>query len=98
MKHKHTPGPYHVELDGCRTSLGLPIIAASNNHLIAEMSSRNEGNAYLLAAAPEMLNVLEIINGVLPEMARILHEHGFRDFSEEINGVREAISKAKGGK
>ena len=58
MTTPHTPGPWKYNLDGCPTSMGLPIVQAKNGHLIADLCTHNEGNARLIAAAPEMAELL----------------------------------------
>jgi hypothetical protein len=62
MKTAHTPGPWIVE---SVENKGQSTIVDNNDHLVAEVYSdscnqlEEDANARLIAAAPDMLNVLK---------------------------------------
>ena len=58
---KHTTGPWKFNMTGCLTSHGLPTINKSNGHLLASLADTNEANARLIAAAPDLLAALQLI-------------------------------------
>ena len=86
---KHTPGPWHVETSysesGVVTSLG---IHSSNGAAPATFA-----NAYLMAAAPEMLDVLiEVLS---------YHANTYAEWRDETEmhiytRIKDVIAKAKG--
>lgn len=97
---KHTPGPWKVNqhpLNGSiqimastPTKLGdLPVVAELGGSTV--MTARKElANANLIAAAPEMLQLLEYVRDYIVD----LDLKGF----ELIKGdLRKTIAKAKGG-
>ena len=86
---KHTPGPWYR--DGQRSdSMGSAIIRGANGFEVANsrswIVSEYEANANLIAASPEMYELLKTINTVgrlslengIPVMARVI------ELSEEI--------------
>lgn len=82
-KSKHTPGPWR--LNGNRTitvgDFGKP------GSFIAEV--KNDANARLIAAAPELLEALEWL------LHHVVRTQGLD--GPELNHVRETIAKATGG-
>jgi hypothetical protein len=97
---KHTPGPWFSHID-----LKEPVITAQGAvyepqvALVSEIDGETEANAYLIAAAPEMLEALHAV-------AQLAHNGGFPDMSaDELrkllfacgNRAMIAISKATGG-
>lgn len=105
--NKHASGPWSIE--HCRNDDGSPFISISGNGPtgtwladIQPPSINGEtpvigplqiANAHLIAAAPDLLCMLErVLDGVLrlPEIPRTL-------CSLDIEQARKAIAKAKGG-
>lgn len=61
---KHTPGPWTTEdcTDGIAIESGGKYIADVHYHIAGAMSAQEtQANAALIAAAPEMLEVLEML-------------------------------------
>ena len=93
MKTKHTPGPwrlhYYGEIVGAQEKPGacVTVVCAPN-----ESNPCREANARLIAAAPELLTMLD----------RLLSEYLTRDSREghvallTIEQARAAITKARG--
>jgi hypothetical protein len=94
---KHTPGPWRAEAEGCLTSHSLPVIVKSNGHLVAQLCDRNVANARLIAAAPELLEALQLCK-------RALYSGYMSETSENRSGIYSnayevadaTIRKAKG--
>ncbi len=90
MTSKHTPGPWHVtplELgDGFSVYHNGPILYVKNNTHGAENA---KANAYLIAAAPDMLNALKGIIEYL-ETGRV--DGVFRDDKQMAQACRAAIA------
>jgi hypothetical protein len=95
----HTPGPWHAE---CRDG-DMRIIAVEDDQRIARInedmidandmpsySSEAHANARLIAAAPEMLNALELALVTIRRLAKTDSANGTMDV------VRAAITKATG--
>ena len=98
---KHTPGPWSVGV----TSDGgeIDIIAADGWFVSVACDSVGEGdteaNAHLIAAAPDMLEALElaVAIGIVPVTSA--SEGGAAKFSEHVrvaDMIRAAIKKARG--
>lgn len=94
---KHTPGPWDI----CRVNVLM--IYADNGLRIADCQcddqpdmpeEQEEANAVLIAAAPEMLDALDMCAEVLAELARL--DDGTPSVSA-LSMARAAIAKAKGG-
>lgn len=93
MKTKHTPGPWRVGTpgpNGCYTvgtEQGLMVahVAHSANHL--DQCEQAIGDARLIAAAPDMLEVLQTILNAEPSYSRI---------QQLKSTIRAAIAKATG--
>lgn len=91
--NKHTPGPWRVKIYKPYRS---EAIIVNNDGEIASVDLAcmpgAEADAYLIAAAPDMLEALESIAPMLP--------HGVVDsdpqWAAAINAVRVAIKKARG--
>lgn len=87
--NKHTPGPWHV-VEGKLTKSALEVHA--NSRAICELWRRGNAktelaNARLIAAAPEMLEALQMIANELPCLDNLMSD-------KEI--ARAAIAKATG--
>ncbi len=86
---KHTAGPWK------RGSLSYRIeanhnIAADTHDLICEVSSNNSADYNLIAAAPEMLEALELVKKHLEV------KHDLKTLDDVMGYVYRAIKKAKG--
>lgn len=88
IMNKHTPGPWHVDT----SSISQFNIVDSNLFVVCDTicgeeksDEVNEANAKLIAAAPEMLKVLEA--------CQKHHQGGHSEIGAKI---REVILKAKG--
>jgi hypothetical protein len=101
MKTKHTPGPwkfhkgrgidprFHVQTVG-----GYQISETPKNGIACGIESANEANARLIAAAPDLLNALELALATIQRLAPPKpydHTQGTRDV------INAAIAKATGG-
>lgn len=93
----HTPGPWEISVNSAEQ---YDVCAEGGGDMIADLSGTDnqEGNAYLIAAAPELLSALQ-------EMVRIFIdadlEYGVELTAEEtaaMNAGKAAILKATGGK
>ena len=94
---KHTPGPWQVSagaVDNPRliveNDLALPICAMSLRGVHGD-TRRMEANARLIAAAPELLEALEMAED------RIESERRSGEFDPLLRDIRAVISKATGG-
>jgi hypothetical protein len=93
---KHTPGPWEVDHDGP----SRPIILTGNGMLSISMyedghwvSYENEENdAHLIAAAPELLEMLQKVLPILDDM-RVINS---KKYSDVFWKTRALIAKAKG--
>lgn len=75
---KHTPGPWHITNHGTVDAADRQIASVHNGGII------NMGNARLIAAAPDLLTVLQKI-----------HAHGYTTTDDHAM-VAEAIAAATG--
>lgn len=103
---KHTPGPWRVEEgttlvwgncnpeDHTTWGMGYPIaetrINPSGNWSTGPYADEGEANARLIAAAPDMLEALELARGTFKAYDR------FKVDVDAILVIESAISKAKG--
>jgi hypothetical protein len=88
----HTPGNWKVHTEGEKTG-----ILTENNveHLATCYGFRKEGNARLMAAAPELLEALKDAEFLLRKAG--LMAGPMRDsFNRSASDAREAIAKAEG--
>lgn len=91
----HTPGPwtFYAKLSGSETHRGFKLV--SLKFLIGELIPIDEdglegkANAYLIAAAPDMLEALEAMLQAFVPVSRCQ--------AETTDKARAAIAKAKGG-
>ena len=89
METKHTPGPWEVDSGMVQTCDETPIAHMDRTIGNGTMPVERDANARLIAAAPDLLLVLETIeastDGLVNPLAR------------EINrSARKAIAKAEG--
>ena len=85
----HTPGPW--TLNDAR-STRVDLIDTQQGHAVGEIvwvDVRNPADARLIAAAPDMLETLRAIVGM------VLHPNDMRP--EMLRAAREAIARATGG-
>lgn len=93
MTNKHTPGPWDIEVEECRTfitgegrQLAKILLTHANNDEYSEHLVRAKANVRLIAAAPDMLAALEKLLNALPSATT----------HPAIKTARTAIAKAKG--
>jgi hypothetical protein len=96
MKMSFTPGPWEIEGEGQDT---VGILSVGDNHYIAKLTgwahSKQDANARLISAAPELL---EALKGLVEEV-KLSKLNIRKDFSL-INAhacATKAIHKAMGG-
>ena len=92
----YTPSPWHITPDG-RSVWG-------DNRRVAHIGpagGHNKANANLIAAAPDLLDVLERINAGEPVCSHASHWRGLVDgwdvHTDLCQAMTAAIAKAKGG-
>ena len=99
---KHTPGPWKATPWGSTISIdspdetGVAFLNPMGNHDAGVPNSQDRANAHLIAAAPDMLDALELVYANAQDREETIDEDG-QEF-EEWKAVRRAITKAKGGK
>ena len=99
---KHTPGKWIVEGEGIVTNpvtgaaIGTTRIGTGGYGELELIDSTNEpeGNKYLIAAAPDMLEALE---WALREVEGFQKRTGIPQFMRWISNAEQTIKKAKGG-
>ena len=94
---KHTPGPWHVtECDG-EYSINWPDCVGIKPF----KDERRKANAYLIAAAPELLEALKLVIAELPKNNRYFSETGkgtlelYQNNGRVWSICRDAIIKAE---
>ncbi len=93
-KQQHTPGPWRVTYDGTayfvQEHLKIEVLSVDEHGNPCKWSKEREGNARLIAAAPELLEALEL-----------LVDNPYREGTESDERLRRiaraAIAKATGG-
>ena len=98
-KDKHTPAPWKINHHGEKyiisTDLdGNDVIAKVEDHAptMDDMEKEAQANAHLIAAAPELLEALEMASNIINSEAR---DSKYGNAKEKIN---KAIAKAKNNK
>ena len=91
--NKHTPGPWGIKT----TETGTKAVFSSSTgawvaHTVRSLSSTQDANARLIAAAPDLL---EALNRVLPQYEALLKDCGLRSLGT-ADQARAAIAKAEG--
>lgn len=90
-KIKHTPSPWHVGKD-FDAGLEKGFFVAGGGKILASMGGTNQKNdAYLIAAAPELL---EALKNMLPE--NNVHGEKLSPPFERCEVARAVIAKAEG--
>lgn len=93
--NKHTPAPWTIE----RNCLNAPVIKAGNDYIAITDRPRQEADARLIAAAPELLDTLKVTTERLESVLRY-YDHS-PDIEEkiathpDIRRARAAIQKAE---
>ncbi len=92
MKNEYTPGPWSVRSTEIIASDGkvVALVTLRENEIEEHIQ-----NAYLIAAATDLLAALEMVVSANEEMADC-DDAGFLDEGPTMTSVRAAISKAKG--
>ena len=93
----HTPGPWTVEIDRWHYDTASTVVAGAERQtfpfreLLVQVGGtdvgRQEANARLIAAAPELLEAIEWLLNALPSATA----------HPAIKAARAAMAKAKGG-
>ena len=94
----HTPGPWQIIVNKHGQ---YDIVATSKTDGIAFIDKRNDpdeerANAYLIAAAPEMLEALEELRRWFDDNVSTYEPHCSPEYAAMWRRVRNAIAKAKG--
>ena len=94
---KYTPGPWAVNgntPDQVYTEQGDTLAIVRGTRRISD-EERN-ANARLIAAAPELLEALEKLANMVPEIARALPSGVPMAYAEAFDKARAALTKARG--
>jgi hypothetical protein len=103
---KHTPGPWkafdtYVGFDDGRLVANCIQMKQSNLIKEAAMYEEAKQNAALIAAAPELLEALELLADAIsncPEYVGAMRSFGFDiDVVDAIRSAKQTIAKANGG-
>lgn len=98
IANKHTPGPW--KKSGANTIHGPGVIVAfvgtADEEVRVFSGERQNADAHLIAAAPDMLEALLSISPMLPRSVTTA-THGDPLWTEAIQKVESAIKKARGG-
>ena len=102
MNTKHTPGPWHVDRDAFERAARLR--GGDNMRLILRWdafarrgSIEAEANARLIAAAPDLLEALQMLSetaGRVAQGAPVVDERGLNTLAHSISAALAAINKA----
>lgn len=102
MSNYHTPAPWEIESAEFSKKGGYTISppvaasdawAANGEELIAVThGTQCEANASLIAAAPELLEALEVANRLLDK----IEASNCKLYQEDLKLIKEAINKARG--
>lgn len=90
----HTPGPWHTAFP-CSSELLSRTIRDENDVRVADVGfgyedqSREIANARLIAAAPDLLNALEVAEATIKRLAKT-------DSDGTLDVIRAAITKVEG--
>lgn len=108
---KHTPGPWSVFDDGGETygiiryADGTPIstqdgCSMNGEVFICDLAIKNEADAALIAAAPDLLAALEALEARALEMRKLIDPKTWAELEDmatvEIINARAALALAKG--
>ncbi len=92
----HTPGPWDMVVEDFRV---LVVAVECGRDLVADcghkVAGRNQANARLIAAAPDLLALADMVEAVNVEERRDAGEM-FNALSELQDAARAAIAKARG--
>lgn len=87
MSKQHTPGPWKAI-----NSVGVWVVETGDHHLLTKIPAGSvdaEGNATLMAAAPELLDALTALLGQLPQP-----NLGDPDLDDAIDVAQATVAKA----
>ena len=102
MKTQHTPRPWSVSKLATPDYAPEFAIHAGDDDLARTMNGDSEANARLIAAAPELLDALNLVLARLEVAADDAEELGYdqraENIREDITTARAAIAKAGGDK
>lgn len=93
---KHTKGPWNVDIDKQTKVFRIMQVGANEGLAI----TGTKANASLIAAAPEMLESLEVMHAWVTDMQALgcIKSETMRDeLKSEMNRMQDVIKKAKGG-
>jgi len=95
----HTPGPWTVsERFNPNDSLRMVVGGPMDAWIAKTTGSHSEDNARLIAAAPEMLEALQLAAPILNEVGYIGQSNWTDEqITKAFHAVRAAIAKATGG-
>lgn len=94
--NKHTPGPWTLEAnDSVVVMSGQAVIVAPAPD--GEPFSRQQANARLIAAAPDLLAMLERCDRLLATIQSTSGEDSSRCIQIDRDSIRQLIAKVKGG-
>lgn len=97
---KHTPAPWftHSNNESVSAATITPGFGNTSNTAICSMTSRNEADATLIAAAPELLSVVMQFQKAMELCEGVPLSYEERNpFYEAWKNAKVAIAKAKGG-
>lgn len=104
----HTPGPWEARRDPCHFGALSSVVGGAqaggvrlNRELMVEVGGHGtlqiqEANTRLIAAAPDLLEALEELKGMLLEWHDDMPDHVGDAEAGAIEKARKAIAKAKG--
>ncbi len=102
----HTPGPWQVwdAMEGNTAKLHVGIVQQNGSVRLASLPNmsaigEDEANARLIAAAPEMLEALEAITGLIRDCNNVYQNHAANWIVKQPSFAKAeaAIHKARGG-
>lgn len=92
---KHTKGPWALVFEKLHENFASSfVLRGPDNYIVTELKMNNPkalGDSHLIAAAPEMLEALELIEKTLLEKHQGIENHTF-----ELGLLSEILEKAKG--
>lgn len=99
MKAKHTPGPWHVQpgrLHLVDDANGQGVADTHNYWRADSTEEREQANARLIAAAPDLLAALtHLLDMMHPHLLDLEGDMG-RDLADAMQSARTALAKARG--
>lgn len=100
---KHTPGPWKLDHDvivSIENKNGdWPTVCKRDEHSVIDSYVQWTKNAHLIAAAPEMLEALEVAQHIIEKLIPLQKKYGVgigRQEQMDLDLINKAIAKAKG--